>query len=138
MYFNILIILQSENVVNNWRCDIGKVGYRSVRDLIKSSTLPVEGRQAFVLDELEDLNYIYKHPEREVSPYYSCSHWQMLNLTLVKVSRGAFRSALVSRVFSTHLRKVSSVTNDYGFQIGAIALSAAAVGQPARSSWVHD
>jgi hypothetical protein len=67
MYFNILIIFQSENVVNNWRCDIGKVGYRSVRDLIKSSTLPVEDRQAVVLDELENLNYIYKHPEREVS-----------------------------------------------------------------------
>lgn len=86
----------------------------------------MEGRQAFVLDELDDLNYIYKYPERKVSSRYSCG--QMLNLTIVKVSRGAFRSALVLSVFSTHLRKISSVTNDYGFQIGAMALAAAAVG----------
>lgn len=90
-----------------------------------------EDRRAFVTDELTNLNYIYKHPQRNVSTSYLCS--QMLNLTHIKTSRGAFRSALVSQLFSLHLRKLSSVTNSYGYQIGALALVAAAVSQPAHS-----
>jgi DNA replication licensing factor MCM2 len=34
---------------------IKSIAHRSVRDLVKSSILPMEGRQVFVLDELEDL-----------------------------------------------------------------------------------
>lgn len=86
-----------------------------------------EERQEIVSNELEGLNYIYKHPGETVSASYFRS--QMLDLTPVKTSRGAFCSALVSRVYSLHLRRlrVAPVTNEYGYQIGALALATAAV-----------
>ena len=86
-----------------------------------------EGRKAFVSEELDNLHYVYKHPERRVSA--SCSRSQMQNLTPIKISRGAFRSPLISRVYSQHLQKISCVTNRYGHQVGALALAAAAVCQ---------
>ena len=112
--------------MNNWRSDIGKNGYWLACALMKHVPTQ-EGRKAFILDELDDLHYIYKYPERRVSASYSRS--QMRNLTPIKSSRGAFRSAHISRVYSQHLRKISSVTNRYGHQIGALALAAAAVCQ---------
>ena len=100
-------------------------------------SLPIstrEDRQAFIEDQLHDFNYVYKHPERRVSENCSCS--QMLKLTLIKIARGAFRSALVSQAYSKHLRKLSSATNRYHDepQIGALALAAAAVCQPTHCS----
>ena len=112
--------------MNNWRCDIGKHGYWSVRDLMESIPTPEE-REEFVSDRLHDVCYIYKHPDRKVSASYPCS--QTLNLTPIKHFKGAFRSMLVLEVYSLHLRKISSVTNYYGHQIGALALAAAAICQ---------
>jgi len=40
-----------------------------------------------------------------VSASYSCS--QMLNLTLTKIFQGAFRSALISKVYSLHLQNLN-------------------------------
>ena len=55
----------------------------------------------------------------------------MLNLTLVQTYRGPFRSSLIRRVYAVHLKILGvseySVTNAYGYQIGALALAAAAV-----------
>ena len=106
------------------------MGYLSVRKLIKSRTRTVAGCQTLVSDELNNLNYVYKHPERKVSASHPCC--QTLNLTLVKTSWGAFRSALISKVYSVHLRKLKLplvVKYRYGYQIGALALAAAAVCQ---------
>lgn len=44
-----------------------------------------------------------------------------------QIGRGAFCSPLISVVYSTHLRKIASVAQRYGPQIGAIALATIAV-----------
>jgi hypothetical protein len=55
----------------------------------------------------------------------------MMNLTLIQNYRGPFGSSLISRVYAVHLQTLGvskySVTNAYGYQIGALALAAAAV-----------
>jgi len=81
----------------------------------------------YILDKLEKLNYVYKYPEWKVSASYSCG--EMLNLTLIKRSQGAFRSTLILKVYVQHLQKlrVSPITNQYGHQIGALVLATAAV-----------
>ena len=93
-----------------------------------------EDLEAFILDELHDLNYVYKYREQEVSASCLCS--QMLNLMPIKTERGAFCSVLVLQVYSKHHQKLSSATNLYydDYQIGAVALAAAAICQPVHCS----
>lgn len=97
-----------------------------------------EERKMLVSEQVKDLNYIYKYPKRTVSPRYSCI--QTLDLTPVESSKGAFRSPLVLNVYSLHLRKLGLplVTDSYGYQIGALALAAAAVCQHVNPRTLHN
>ena len=51
----------------------------------------------------------------------------MLKLTLVEVSRGAFRSIFVLKAYSVHAHNISEVKHHYRSQIGGLALATAAV-----------
>ncbi|KAI0302879.1 hypothetical protein B0F90DRAFT_179304 [Multifurca ochricompacta] len=101
------------NMLNNWRSDIGKAGCKAVTDLWDddpSSELSssLEGRAKFVESALKGFRFIYKHPD-------------------VMGSRAAFCSDLITKVYSTHLRRIATSSMNYGPQIGALALVTAAV-----------
>ncbi|KAH8979761.1 hypothetical protein EDB92DRAFT_2118630 [Lactarius akahatsu] len=105
-----IIVILAENSLNNWRSDIGKAGHRAVVDMWDTdpSFSSPEGRANHVADNLKNLQFLYKNPK-------------------ATSGRGAFCSHLVSKVFSFHLRKISTGPDVHIPQVGGLALAAAAV-----------
>ncbi|KAN0112043.1 hypothetical protein V8E52_007960 [Russula decolorans] len=106
-----VILSVCENTLNNWRSDIGKAGHRAVVELWYLDFLrfdTAEARADYVAEQLDGLCFVYRYPD-------------------AAIGREAFCSPLISVVYSTHLRKISSATQRYGPQIGAIALATIAV-----------
>ncbi|KAN0107510.1 hypothetical protein V8E52_010028, partial [Russula decolorans] len=100
-----------ENTLNNWRSDIGKAGHHAVVELWYLDFLrfdTAEARADYVAEQLDGLRFVYRYPD-------------------AAIGREAFCSPLISVVYSTHLRKISSAAQRYGPQIGAIALATIAV-----------
>jgi len=106
-----VILSVCENTLNNWRSDIGKAGHRAVVELWYLDFLrfdTAEARADYVAEQLDGLRFVYRYLD-------------------AAIGRKAFCSPLISVVYSTHLRKISSAAQRYGPQIGAIALATIAV-----------
>ncbi|KAH8981457.1 hypothetical protein EDB86DRAFT_2834871 [Lactarius hatsudake] len=106
-----VVVLVAENTLNNWRSDIGKAGYRAVLDLwdTKPPDFSSEDWAKCVAENLKNFRFLYKSPD--------ATH-----------GRGAFCSLLISKVFASHLRKVSTGRPEVHIpQVGGLALVAAEV-----------
>ncbi|KAH9070765.1 hypothetical protein EDB83DRAFT_2314002 [Lactarius deliciosus] len=106
-----VVVTVAENTLNNWRSDIGKAGYRAVLDLwdTKPSDFSSEDRAKCVAENLKNFRFLYESPD--------ATH-----------GRGAFCSLLISKVFASHIRKISTGRPEVHIpQVGGLALAAAAV-----------
>ncbi|KAH9022142.1 hypothetical protein EDB84DRAFT_1441288 [Lactarius hengduanensis] len=106
-----IIVILAENTLNNWRSDIGKAGHRAVVDMWDtdpSKFSSPKGQANHVADNLKNLQFLYENPK-------------------ATSGRGAFCSHLVSKVFSLHIRKISTGPDVHIPQVGGLALAAAAV-----------
>lgn len=59
---------QAVNALNNWRSDLGKQGYNTVRELFNSDSISfgtIKDREGYVLDALDQKRYLFKHPDME-------------------------------------------------------------------------
>ena len=57
-------------MLNNWRSDIGKAGHRVVLELWCTRDPrydSVQGRVEYVVEQLDGLRFVYKHPDATVS-----------------------------------------------------------------------
>ncbi|KAI9430410.1 hypothetical protein H4582DRAFT_2086922 [Lactarius indigo] len=105
-----IVLNVCDNALNNWRSDIGKAGYHAVSDLWEgdSQFSSEEDIVAYVSDNLTDLRFVYRFPDR-------------------LSGRGPFCSVLISKVYARHLRKISPDGGKYGPQTGGLALATVAV-----------
>ncbi|KAI0291178.1 hypothetical protein B0F90DRAFT_1671639 [Multifurca ochricompacta] len=101
-----------DNVLNNWRSDIGKAGYKVILDLWDNDACydfaSSEEFAKFAGSALEGFHFIYQYPD-------------------FKGSRAAFCSELITKVYAKHLQRIEKSPINYGPQIGALALVTAAV-----------
>ncbi|KAI9432524.1 hypothetical protein H4582DRAFT_2061728 [Lactarius indigo] len=106
-----IVLNVCDNVLNNWRSDIGKAGYHAVSVLWKQESTwfsSAKDIREYVSDAFVGLSFVYKFPERTNG-------------------RGPFCSDLISKVYASHLRKTSPDGGEYGPQIGGLALATVAV-----------
>ncbi|KAH9016817.1 hypothetical protein EDB85DRAFT_2155619 [Lactarius pseudohatsudake] len=87
----------AENVLNNWRSDIGKAGISAITELWSQKAMDKEvsfsspeHRAEYVTNSLTKMNFVYKDPD-------------------VPGSRGAFCSEIISKVYAKHLRRILAV-----------------------------
>lgn len=109
---------------------MGKAGHRAVTDFWlgdPSSFGSEEDRAEYVSDILKRSRFVYKYPDESVSH----SHFlEQLGFTLTLVfqlgQRAAFCSALISKVYAKHLRRI--LPDDRIIpQVGGLALATVAV-----------
>jgi hypothetical protein len=61
---------QAENTLNNWRSDIGKLGYRTVVELWDADPFKLSSAKdwaVYVANNLMNLRFLYKFPDEMVS-----------------------------------------------------------------------
>ncbi|KAI0293133.1 hypothetical protein B0F90DRAFT_1822345 [Multifurca ochricompacta] len=101
-----------DNVLNNWRSNIGKAGYKVILDLWDNDACydfaSSEEFAKFAGSALEGFRFIYQYPD-------------------FKGSRAAFCSELIMKVYAKHLQRIEKSPINYGPQIGALALVTATV-----------
>ncbi|KAI9429346.1 hypothetical protein H4582DRAFT_2089464 [Lactarius indigo] len=105
----------AENMLNNWRSNIGKAGNSTIAELWSQkakeediSFSSLEHHAIYVTNSLQEMRFMYKNPD-------------------VPGSRGASHLESVSKVYAKHLQRILAVGGKYGLQIGGLALVMVAV-----------
>ncbi|KAI0298439.1 hypothetical protein B0F90DRAFT_1669029 [Multifurca ochricompacta] len=109
------------NLLNNWRSDIGKAGCKAVMDLWDDD--PSSELSSSLEGRVNLLSPLSRAFALSTSIQTSC-----LNIAAKQQgSREAFCSDLITKVYATHLRRIATSLMNYGPQIGALALVTAGV-----------
>ncbi|KAI0290098.1 hypothetical protein B0F90DRAFT_1825526 [Multifurca ochricompacta] len=101
-----------DNILNNWRSDIGKAGYKAIMDIWDNDPsfelASLEECAIYAESALKGFRFVYQYPD-------------------VMGSRAAFCSDLITKVYAKHLQRIEKSPVNYGPQIGALALVTVAV-----------
>ncbi|KAI0295050.1 hypothetical protein B0F90DRAFT_1670270 [Multifurca ochricompacta] len=101
-----------DNILNNWRSDIGKAGYKAIMDIWDNDPsfelASSEECAIYAESALKGFRFVYQYPD-------------------VMGLRAAFCSDLIMKVYAKHLQRIEKSPVNYGPQIGALALVTVAV-----------
>ena len=110
---------------------MGKAGYKAVKGFFRANRIDfgcAEDQADYVTFSLQNLRFIYKFPDQTVSQGHLCCI--VLKLMVIQSKCESFCSPLIIKAFSKHLQRVNDPDPNnkmYGLQVGALALTAAAV-----------
>jgi hypothetical protein len=107
---------------------MGKEGLRLVLLAFNNEGIKKEDAPELAKLQLDNYCFIYDNPDDDTV----CFSYFRRNFSDSTVkpqgNKGAFLSALVSTCFATHLKKTINNVIQYGYPVGALAITAAVVG----------